>query len=209
MSKELKYGLLNLSVPVAALLLRLLGKTYRWKRRYDFDLDKGKILAIWHRHLLAGLLLAADQELYALVSKNRDGEIAARIALRLGIRVVRGSSEEGRSGKGGREATIRLLRLLRDNQTVAITVDGPKGPALEVKRGVVYLAQKSKKPIVPVSFRFSNYLKLNTWDSMEIPKPFSVCEFIRGREIEVSPGDDLEAKRLELQRELLRLSSSS
>ncbi len=208
MNKRLKYSLLLYTSPISALALRLLGKSYRWKRRYDFDRDRGKLLAIWHRHLLAGILLAVDQDIYALVSKNRDGEVATRIALRLGIKVIRGSSEEGREGKGAREAAIRILKTLREGKSVAITVDGPKGPPLKVKKGIVYLAQKSGRPIVPVSFRFSDFIRLRTWDGMEIPKPFSLCEFIRGEEIVVRPGDDIELKRQELESSLLELSSS-
>ncbi len=208
MNKRLKYKALILLAPLIASALRLVGKTYRWKKRYDFDRDRGKLIAIWHRHLLPAILLAVDQDIYGLISRNRDGEVAARVAKGLGIEVVRGSSEEGRQGKGGREAAIKLLKLLKEDKTVAITVDGPKGPALKVKRGIVYLAQKSRKPIVPVVFRFDNYITLNTWDRMEIPKPFARCEFIRGDEISVSPKDDIETKRAELESALLRLSSS-
>ncbi len=206
--KKLKYRLILLLVPFISLILRILGRTIRWRKRYEFRKDKRKIYALWHGHALGLALFAMDREIVVLVSRYRDGEIAARILHELGFKTVRGSSEEGlrKEQKGGRRAVLKLIELLRKGENVAITVDGPKGPARRVKEGVVYLSQKTGAPILPVAVRFEDYWELNTWDRMIIPKPFTRGEVIIGKEMRVSPEEDPELARRRLEDVLNDLS---
>jgi len=208
MWKKVKFRLAVSLTSVLVLLLRILGRTIRWRTRYEFEKDRGKIYALWHGHALALTLYGMDRGIYTIASRSRDGELAARIGEGLGYRVVRGSTEEGRVEKGGRRALIQLIRALREGHNVAITVDGPKGPPFRVQKGVVFLAQKSGAPIVPAVVRLESYKSLKTWDRMLIPLPFTRGEVLRGEELIVREGDDLEEKRLELERALLELSSS-
>ena len=209
--KKLKYRLILLLIPFISLILRILGRTIRWKKRYEFRKDKGKIYALWHGHALGLALFAMDREIVVLVSRYRDGEIAARILHELGFKTVRGSSEEGlkKEQKGGRRAVLELIELLRKGKNIAITVDGPKGPPRHVKEGVVYLSQKTGAPILPVAVKFESYWELNTWDRLIIPKPFTRGEVIIGKEMLVSPEEELELARKKLERVLNELSSVS
>ena len=207
--KRLKYYLVLLLIPFISLVLRILGRTIRWKKRYEFNKDKGKIYALWHGHALGLALFAMDRDIVVLVSRYRDGEIAARILHRLGFKTVRGSSEEGlkKEQKGGRRAVLELIDLIKEGKNVAITVDGPKGPRGKVKEGVVYLSQKTGASIVPVAVKFEDFWKLNTWDGLIIPKPFTRGEVVIGQEIRVSPEEDLETARRRLESLLNELSS--
>lgn len=207
MWKRLKFRLALALTPLLVLFIRILGRTIRWKKRYEFAQDKGKIYALWHGHALALTLYGMDRGIYTIASRSRDGEIAARIAEGLGYRVVRGSTEEGRADKGGRRSAIQLIKALRNGGNVAITVDGPKGPAYKVQKGVIFLAQKTGAPIVPAVVRLEKYKALRTWDRLMVPLPFTRAEALIGREIIVREGDDLEEKRLELERALSELSS--
>ncbi len=209
--KKIKYTLILLLIPFLSLLLRILGRTVRWKKRYEFRKDKGKIYALWHGHALGLALFAMDRDIVVLVSRYRDGEIAARILHNLGFKTVRGSSEEGlrKEQKGGRSAVLKLIELLRKGKNVAITVDGPKGPPRRVKEGVVYLSQKTGSPILPVAVKFEDYWELKTWDRMIIPKPFTRGEVLIGKEMRVSPEEDLETVRKKLEDVLNALSSVS
>ncbi|HIQ31793.1 MAG TPA: DUF374 domain-containing protein, partial [Aquifex aeolicus] len=99
---ETKFGLVILA-------LRILGRTIRWEKRYDFRKDKKKIYAIWHGHALALTLYGIDQGIYTVASLSRDGEVAAKVVEGLGYKVIRGSTEEGRTGKGGRKVALSLI----------------------------------------------------------------------------------------------------
>ncbi len=208
MTKRLKRWFIRLLLPLSVLYLRLLSRTVRWERRYDFEKDRGKIYALWHGNALCMALMGIDRGIYTLVSRFRDGDVAEYILKGLGYGVVRGSTEEGRAEKGGRVGVLKLLQVLKEGHNVAITVDGPKGPAFEVKSGVVFLAQKSGCPIVPAYAHFERSIRLNTWDLFTIPLPFSRARLVVGREIKVGPEDSLEEKVKELQEELSRVSSS-
>ncbi len=207
MGKKFKFRLVFALLPIVTLFVRVLGRTIRWQKRYDFDRDKGKIYALWHGHALALTLFGMDRGIYTIASRSEDGEIAARIAEGLGYRVVRGSTEEGKVEKGGRRGAIQLIKALREGNNVAITVDGPKGPAYKVQPGVVFLAQKSGAEIVPAVAKFERAIVINSWDKFTIPLPFTRGEVLWGEPIKVGEGDDLEAKRSELERALLELSS--
>ena len=209
MSKKLKYRIILSLLPIGTLLVRILGRSIRWRRRYDFNRDRKVIYALWHGHSLSLALFGMDRGIYTIASRFEDGEIAARLLKGLGFNVVRGSTEEGKAKKGGRTGTRQLIAALLDGNNVAITVDGPKGPPFKVKKGVIYLAQKTGATIVPAVVKFEKALVLNTWDRFTVPYPFTRGEVILGRKINVSPSDDLEEKRLELERELLAISGAA
>jgi lysophospholipid acyltransferase (LPLAT)-like uncharacterized protein len=209
MIRKLRRELVILLLPFISLLLRLWARTIRWQNRYDFEKDKGKIYALWHGYALSLAFFGLDRGIVVLVSRFRDGDIADGLLKRFGFETVRGSAEEGREGKGGRFALLKLMKLLKEGKNIAITVDGPKGPPFKAKDGVIFLAQKTGAVIIPVCVKFEKFLRLNTWDRLVIPYPFTKAQFLTGKEIRVSPEDTLEEKRRELEEELLRLEKMS
>jgi Uncharacterized protein conserved in bacteria, COG2121 len=209
MIRKLRRELVILLLPFISLLLRLWARTIRWQNRYDFEKDKGKIYALWHGYALALAFFGLDRGIVVLVSRFRDGDIADGLLKRFGFETVRGSAEEGREGKGGRSALLKLMELLKEGKNVAITVDGPKGPPFKAKYGVIFLAQKTGAVIIPACVKFEKFLRLNTWDRLVIPYPFTKAQLLVGKEIKVDPEDTLEDKRRELEEELLRLERIS
>ncbi len=204
--KRLRHRLSVFLAPFVAFLLRLIHKTIRWDKRIDYELYRGKVIALLHGNALGVAMLGIDRGIYALVSRFRDGDIAERFLLSLGYKVVRGSSEEGKPQKGGSVGLLRLVKVLREGNTVAITVDGPKGPYGKVKAGVILLAQKTGVPIIPVYVDFEWYIRLKTWDRLVIPIPFSRAKVRIGNLLWVLPEDSVEAKREELEEVLSSLS---
>jgi len=198
---------IKLLLPIIALFLRILGRTIRWERRYDFERDRGKIYAIWHGNALGIALFGMDRGIYTLVSRFRDGDIASYLLEKLGYHVIRGSTENGKPEKGGRSGILKLLKVIKEGKNVAITVDGPKGPPFKVKAGVIFLAQKTHATIIPAFAEFDRYIKVNSWDKHIIPLPFTKGRIRIGKPIEVSEEDSIEEKVRELEEELLRISS--
>ncbi len=109
-----------------------------------------------------------------LTSKSFDGEYIARFIQRFGYGAVRGSST-----RGGVGAVVEMVRLMRQGCTTAFTIDGPKGPPRVAKQGAVLLAKKSGQPILPVTMALERRWIAPTWDSFQVPKPFSrACVFV-------------------------------
>lgn len=157
---------------------------------------KNFIYAFWHGRQL--LLLYAHRNTGYVIpsSESKDGEIQAGILRRFGYEVVRGSSK-----RKGERALLGLVDGLRKGKCIALAVDGPRGPIYEVKQGIIYLAGKLDKPIVPVVMSAEKYWILEKiWDKYMLPKPFSRCVIRYGEPITVHgvSDEELGRKRTEL-----------
>jgi lysophospholipid acyltransferase (LPLAT)-like uncharacterized protein len=126
------------------------------------------IYALWHGHLLPLLWHHRDEGVVVLISEHRDGEIVARAAESLGYGLIRGSTT-----RGADRALIALVRELQAGREIAITPDGPKGPAGKFAPGALIAAQRSGTFILPVAASASRAWRLKSWDRFMIPKPFA------------------------------------
>ena len=126
------------------------------------------VFALWHGDLLPLLYHHRNEGVSVLISEHRDGELIARVAESLGFRTVRGSSSRGAS-----RAIVGLARELEAGHDVAITPDGPRGPARSFAPGVLIAAQRAHAPVVAVGVSAESAWHLKTWDRFKIPRPFS------------------------------------
>ncbi len=158
---------------------------------------------VWHEHLIFLANVFRGTGFTILVSRSRDGEIGTRIAHRLGLRTVRGSSS-----RGGEEALGEIVELARGGASVGFIADGPRGPRREMKLGAVIAAKLSGRPIVPITCAMRRAIRLNSWDRMQIPLPFTRIVANAGDPIHV-PADasraECERIRQGIQEELLEL----
>jgi lysophospholipid acyltransferase (LPLAT)-like uncharacterized protein len=165
---------------IVHVMVTLLTSTYRWRQMASKELlelmSSGKpfAVAVWHGDMLLsqslGKRLGWNERSVVMVGLNQAGEVEARILKQLGYYVVRGSAK-----KRGKEALEDMKDILNQGAIAAMVVDGPLGPAREVKAGVVELARFCRVPIVPVAFLPGKEWILPTWDRTRIPKPFSRC----------------------------------
>ncbi len=126
------------------------------------------IFSLWHGQLLPLIWYHRNQSVSILVSEHRDGELIARLVRSLGYRLIRGSTT-----RGGARALLALVKELRAGGEVAVTPDGPKGPARSYAAGALVAAQRSGAPILPIVAHADRAWRLGTWDSFMIPKPFA------------------------------------
>jgi lysophospholipid acyltransferase (LPLAT)-like uncharacterized protein len=63
--------------------------------------------------------------------------------------------------------------VVEDGACLAVTPDGPRGPAESVAPGAAFVAQRPGAPMVPVSVKASSAWRLKSWDRFMIPKPFA------------------------------------
>ncbi len=152
----------------------MLGRTWRIRvvnGDYVRDLRRGKrafIFALWHGQLLPLLWHHREEGVMVLISEHRDGELVARAAESLGYGLIRGSST-----RGADRALISLVRELQAGHEVAITPDGPRGPAGTFAPGALVAAQRSDSFILPVAASADRAWRLRSWDRFIIPKPFA------------------------------------
>jgi len=162
-------------VAAGALILRSLGATWRLDVRgtehWDGPDAKRCIFALWHARLLPLVYAHRGRGVVVLVSRHTDGEWIARTIERLGYGTARGSST-----RGGEEGLRQLMAREARARGLAITPDGPRGPAERVKPGLVWLASRSGLPIVPVAAGADRAHVFRSWDGFRVPLPFArVC----------------------------------
>ncbi|MBI5235904.1 MAG: DUF374 domain-containing protein [Deltaproteobacteria bacterium] len=147
---------------VAFWLMRALRATMRLERVnfgwYQSRVRSGAncILAFWHGRLMMMPFAYEGRGITILASASRDGELVSKTLAGFGIDTVRGSTSRGAfSGLKG------ILSAARAGRDIAITPDGPRGPAFKAQMGVIQLAKATGLPILPVSFSASKK-KLST-----------------------------------------------
>lgn len=159
---------------VGVVILRALASTWRIRVLNRDGLDAARarrqpvIFAFWHGDMLPLLWAHRGEGVAILVSSHSDGEIIARIGHALGCRSVRGSTSRG----GGR-ALLGLVRTLEGGGDVAVTPDGPRGPARMFAPGALIAAQRANAPVIPLAAHASRAWRLRSWDRFIIPKPFA------------------------------------
>ena len=166
--------------------LRALAVTWRYRFRNVDAIrrlrERGEpfIFSLWHGQLLPLLWAHRGQGVRVMISEHRDGEIIARIAESLGYRTVRGSTS-----KGGERALLALVRALEAGEEVAVTPDGPKGPAERYQPGALVAAARARAPIVPIAAHATQAWRLKSWDRFMIPKPFARLTVAYGDPVEI------------------------
>lgn len=168
------------------------------------------IYAMWHANQCCIFGQKDKANLNVLVSRSFDGEIIARNTIKLGFKVVRGSKGK----KGAVEATMQLIERLKNNENIAMMVDGPSGPAKIVKEGVIKIAKMTGAPIVPVTWysKDPTFLKLPSWDNFTYPLGYARLVNLYGEPIYVdadSTDEQDEQIRLQLQNTLNELDEKA
>ena len=155
------------------------------------------ILAFWHQRMLLMPWAYRGRRMAVLSSLSRDGEMMVRTLARLGIETARGSST-----RGGAVGLRGLLRKAREGCDLGFTPDGPRGPAREVKPGVLLAASASGLPILPVAYEASRFRRLGSWDAQVVPLPFCRVAYVYGEPMRVPRHVDLEEAARELKRRI-------
>jgi lysophospholipid acyltransferase (LPLAT)-like uncharacterized protein len=135
--------------------------------------NRNFILAFWHGQMLLAWYLHRNKNFTALISKSKDGDLLAKILKHWRYNVVRGSSS-----KGGDVALGIMVDYAKNNESVVITPDGPRGPINRMKAGAVITAKKSKAPLILVGIGYNKKRVLKSWDKFEIPKFFSTVKAV-------------------------------
>lgn len=170
-----------LSSELVITLLYRLNRTYSATLRLRIEneaawlnhLDQGGkvLLCAWHQQFFSAIRHFQAYGKYRpgiMISRSKDGSMIAGVARRSGWYPVRGSSS-----RGGKAALKEMINHLERFRLAGHIVDGPRGPAGEVKAGVIRMAQAAGAVIVPFYVSADRCWLFNSWDRFLVPKPFS------------------------------------
>ena len=145
------------------------------------------IIALWHgQFLLLPGIYPPEIPGRAMIARHDDAEALARVLRQFRLGLIRGAGAgTRRRDRGGAEAAHGAVASLRENFSIAMTADIPPGPARKCGLGIVMIASRSGRPIVPFAVATSRYLAANSWDRMTINLPFSRLGIIMGDPIHV------------------------
>lgn len=139
----------------------------------------GVIICFWHDRIgmsPACWPLGWAQEARALISLSPDGEFIAKAMALVGFPAIRGSSQkksDPAKAKGGMAAFRDMTRWLKGGGAMAITPDGPRGPANVMAEGTPMLARLSGAPVLMVGIACKPCIRLGSWDKGILPLPFA------------------------------------
>ena len=156
-------------------LIKLYMGTLRIEEMWHPDSEKLKktnfLYGFWHGRQFLLVSVFQHQNIAIMSDLSWAGEIQTRLLERFGYLMIRGSSK-----RKGVRALLEMKHAMEQGHTPAFALDGPRGPIYKAKPGIVFLAQKTKTPIIPVSTTARHYWTLkSTWCQYLIPKPFSRC----------------------------------
>ena len=159
---------------------------------------------LWHDYIVMAVFGRKTWNLAGLISQHRDGSYLADSAIVAGIQPVRGSTS-----RGGMEAVRELLDM--PDYHLAMTPDGPRGPRRVMKEGIIYIASRSGRPVVPTALVANRQWSFpGSWTNMLIPMPFSRALLIAGRPVAIAvdiPREELAQVATQLQHEMERLGT--
>ncbi|MEN8374424.1 MAG: lysophospholipid acyltransferase family protein [Gemmatimonadota bacterium] len=167
-------GLAKWGPPAGALLLEALLSTVRVEIRPSpgmTRLDEAEepyVVVFWHGRLLPLAYAYRGSGVATLISRSRDGRAIAEVASRWGYRIERGSSS-----RGGSMGLRGVVRHLEAGRRVALTPDGPRGPARVMKLGPLLAARLTGAPIVPIGIAANRAWHVGSWDRFMLPQPFA------------------------------------
>lgn len=168
---------------VLAAWMQLCFKTIRWDcegqehAEQVWEKGGGVICAFWHSRIALAPSCwdqSRAQPAKALISLSPDGQFIAKAVALQGFPAVRGSSankDKADAAKGGSRALRDGLKQLKVG-ALAITPDGPRGPARVMAEGLPLLARMSGAPVLMIGMSCKPAIRLNSWDRALLPLPF-------------------------------------
>ena len=175
-------------------------------RYFTNNQETGHVVAgAWHRNAIFFFYYFRKlKNACIMVSSSKDGDFVSGVARRFGYDVIRGSSS-----RGGRSALLNMVEYLREKSEPAICgtpVDGPRGPARQMKKGMLVLARDAGAWFVPMACSGSRVITFHkAWDKTIIPLPFSKMVLTFGTPIRIAEeatADELEQIRKAAEKDL-------
>lgn len=189
---------------LAGWCFRALAASQRLRVVGENPLEQGRpfVAALWHNTLYLSLGLFRDRGLVVAASLTRAGDRSSALLVRLGY----GPPVRGSSSRRPVAALAGMIRAARAGRSVAVTVDGGRGPAGRVRPGALAVGVASGHPVVPIGLAARPCLRVrSSWETVIVPLPFARVVAVVGKPIWLPRDADrelLESSRAALERAL-------
>ena len=101
-------------------------------------------------------------------------------------------------GTGNMRAGLKHMpRAMARGSDVVIAVDGPRGPAGQVRPGAFWLARITGCPLVPAAFAARPALRMPRWDHQLVPLPRATIGVVFGTPIQLGRGTAVDAPQVD------------
>jgi lysophospholipid acyltransferase (LPLAT)-like uncharacterized protein len=152
--------------------------------------DHKTIFALWHNRIFFFCYYFRGTGTAIPISLHKDGKLIADVALKLGYRVISGSTS-----RGSVKVLSSMISVLEQDRFLAITPDGPRGPKYSIQDGLFYAALKTGAPIIGAAWS-AKYVKIfNSWDRFVLPLPFNTFYVTTTPEIRVCSKEEIPEKK--------------
>jgi lysophospholipid acyltransferase (LPLAT)-like uncharacterized protein len=203
--RQLRHLWKKIKFEIVWLLLWLLSTTIAYTVRIKADsverLDdivkngKGGIIVLWHGATMLPIFYCRHRGFWAIISTSADGELQNRLVKSRGYKTIRGSS-----GANGVRAFLGAVKRVQEGAVIAVTPDGPKGPAKVAQLGSVLLAERAGCLVLPVGIACTPSKRLKSWDSHMVPMPFARAAIVFGEPIRVPESKSDEERQVQANR---------
>ncbi len=154
--------------------LMLCTKTTKWQfegmDELKAALAKGPVLVLtWHsRSAMGSMHWPSDvAPLSALHNNSPIGQVTGAMQRASGLKPIKMSQNMSNIA-----ASRAILKSVKAGTSMALTGDGPKGPARELKDAPLEWARVTGIPIFCYAFSTTRGRRVNSWDTMLLPKTF-------------------------------------
>ena len=155
--------------------LRLCNRTTRWTKIGHEDLHAALaqgpvVLVLWHEFSLMAPVHwpVALGQLSSLRDTSPIGMVSGAVQYRFGLDPMAMSAK-----MSNRSASREILRRVQAGKSIGLTGDGPLGPVHVVKDAALDWARATGCPVFVYAYTVKRIKRLNTWDNMILPLPFT------------------------------------
>ena len=176
----------RIGVPLVMLPLRLL--IWSWRKEGPSEDQWRSLLAppriifatchgmFFHCIAFSHLPARYGRPLLVMVSPSLGGTVLGMILRRFGMAPI-----AGKPGRRGAASVRRFLRRIEAGYAGVLAVDGSRGPAFEVKPGVVMIARHAQADVLVTTTSAGPGISFPTWDRAHLPAPFARVKFVLER----------------------------
>ena len=175
---------LQIFASLVFLSLWIIKSTSNWKgvneEIIEKELIKKKTLVvlIWHHQLMGSTFSwKFKPKLRPIATSHRDGQLSTLVQKKFGLDPLL------RKKDNPTFLIKNISKAVQNGDCIYITPDAPHGPPKKINTNIFKLCQKFDLNIAILAFHTNRYFRINSWDKLKIPLPFSKGIYLWGIEI--------------------------
>lgn len=159
-------------------------KTSKWtgiNEKYieeELENRKSLIILIWHNQLMGSTFSwKFKPKLRPIATSHRDGQLSIMVQKKFGLDPLL------RKKDNPTFLIKNISNAVKEGNCIYITPDAPHGPTKQINTNIFKLSKKYNLNIAILSFRTDKFIRINSWDKLKVPLPFSKGYYLWSKEI--------------------------